>query len=374
MDRRHFLQRMGLGAAALSLALHHLNALAQAPPLPTLKILILGGTRFLGPALVEAALAGGHTVTLFNRGKSAPDMYPDLETILGDRDGKLDGLKGREWDCVIDTSGYIPRLVKDSTELLSDHVKQYVFVSTKSVYASLPKPNLTEETGEIATLEDPSIEEVTGASYGPLKALCEQAAEAAMPGRVLNVRPGLIVGPRDRSDRFTYWPVRIARGGEVLAPGTGEDYVQYIDVRDLAEWILHGLRERTVGIYNTVTPAGRYQMRGFLEEIREALGSKAGFTWADAEFLEANEVSAYRDMPCWVPQEEDEYRGFARVSSQKAQDAGLQFRSLGQTAVDTLDWWRTEPEERRLAPMRAGLETARETELLARWREYALRG
>ena len=373
MDRRRFLQQLGLGAAALSLPLHRFSALAQEPV--SLDILILGGTRFLGPALVDAALAGGHTVTLFNRGKSAPDMFPELETIIGDRDGGLEGLEGRNWDCVIDTSGYVPRIVADSAGLLADNVGQYVFISTKSAYAELPVPGITEETGEIAVLEDPTVEVVDGETYGALKALCEEAAEAAMPGRVLNLRPGLIVGPRDRSDRFTYWPVRIARGGEVLAPGSGEDWVQYIDVRDFAEWIIRCMEAQTMGVYNAVTPAGRYQMRGFLEGIREGVGSQAGFTWVDTEFLEAHEVAAYRDMPCWVPQVEgEEYWGFARLSSQKAQDAGLTFRGLELTARDTLDWWGTVPEERRLAAMRAGLDTPRETELLARWRDYTPRG
>jgi 2'-hydroxyisoflavone reductase len=382
MDRRRFLQQLGASAAALSLPLHRLEALAQSDASPgssqaspPLDILVLGGTRFLGPAIVDAALAEGHTVTLFNRGKSAPDMFPELETIIGDRDGGLEGLEGRNWDCVIDTSGYVPRIVSDSATLLADHVGQYVFISTKSVYASLPEPNITEETGEIAVLEDPTVEQVTGESYGALKALCEQAAEEAMPGRVWNLRPGLIVGPRDRSDRFTYWPVRIARGGEVLAPGSGEDWVQYIDVRDFGEWIVRGLGEQLTGVYNVVTPAGRYQMRGFLEEIREGVNSTAGFTWVDADFLEANEVAAYREMPCWVPQVEGgEYWGFARLSSQKAQEAGLRFRDLELTARDTLEWWAAEPEERRLAPMKAGLDTQRETELLARWRAYTPRG
>ena len=193
---------------------------------------------------MDAALAGGHTVTLFNRGKSAPDMYPDLETIIGDRDGDLEGLAGRSWDCVIDTSGYVPRVVSDSATLLADHVKQYVFVSTKSVYGSLPEPSLTEETGEISTLEDPSVEEVTGETYGALKALCEAGSRGCDAGPGAEAASGLIVGPRDRSDRFTYWPVRIARGGEVLAPGSGEDYVQYIDVRDFAEWIIRCLQAK----------------------------------------------------------------------------------------------------------------------------------
>jgi 2'-hydroxyisoflavone reductase len=192
------------------------------PARQPIKLLILGGTAFLGPAIVNAAVARGHTITLFNRGKTNPQLYPELEKLRGDRNGDLEALAGRQWDAVIDTSGYYPRVVKMSAELLAPNVGHYTFISSISVYRDFKTPDMTE-AAPVGTIDDPTIEEITGETYGPLKALCEQAAEAAMPGRVANIRPGLIVGPRDRSDRFTYWPVRIARGGEVLCPGNGDD-------------------------------------------------------------------------------------------------------------------------------------------------------
>ena len=183
-----------------------------------MNLLILGGTVFLGRHLVEAALARGHAVTLFNRGQHNPDLFPEVERLRGDRDGDLQALEGRRWDAVVDTCGYVPRVVRASAEMLAPNVDHYTFISSISVYADTSKPGIDEQA-PVGTLDDPTTEEVTGESYGPLKALCEQAAEAAMPGRVLNIRPGLIVGPHDPTDRFTYWVRRVAEGGEVLAPG-----------------------------------------------------------------------------------------------------------------------------------------------------------
>src|SRR5688572_29497367 len=197
-----------------------------------MRLLVLGGTKFLGRAVVEAAVARGHEPTLFHRGLTNPGLFPDLEHLRGDRDGGLAALQGRTWDAVIDPSGYVPRIVRASAELLADAVEHYTFISSISVYPSFPTPGM-DESSPVGTLEDPTVEDVP-AHYGPLKALCEQAAEAAMPGRVFHVRAGLIVGPNDPSDRFTYWPVRVAKGGDVLAPGSPERPVQIIDVRDLA--------------------------------------------------------------------------------------------------------------------------------------------
>jgi 2'-hydroxyisoflavone reductase len=232
-----------------------------------MKLLILGGTVFLGRHLTEAALAAGHDVTLFNRGQHNANLYPDLEKLRGDRDGGLDVLKGRTWDAVVDTCGYIPRLVRDSASLLSDAVDHYTFISTLSVYRDFRVRGLREEA-PVGTLDDETVEEeVTAGSrgtYGPLKALCEQAAEAAMPGRVLCARPGLMVGPYDPTDRFTYWPVRVARGGQVLVPPTPQAPVQFIDARDLATWVMRMAEHNKTGVYNATGPAERLTFEGIV--------------------------------------------------------------------------------------------------------------
>ncbi|MFZ0544031.1 MAG: NAD-dependent epimerase/dehydratase family protein, partial [Candidatus Promineifilaceae bacterium] len=218
-----------------------------------MKLLILGGTVFLGRHIVDVALQRGHEVTLFNRGQHNADLYPDVEKLRGNRDGDLAALKGRTWDAVVDTCGYFPRIVRDSAELLADAVEHYTFISSISVYADNVRPGI-DENYPVAQLEDESVEEVTGGTYGGLKALCEQAAESAMPGRVLNVRSGLIVGPNDPTDRFTYWVCRVAQGGEVLAPVEPEVAVQVIDVRDQAQWILDMAEARQAGVYNVTGP------------------------------------------------------------------------------------------------------------------------
>ncbi|HYG69011.1 MAG TPA: NAD-dependent epimerase/dehydratase family protein, partial [Anaeromyxobacteraceae bacterium] len=235
------------------------------------RILILGGTGFLGPALVELARPRGHVLTLFNRGKTRPQLFPDVEKLQGDRDGKLDALAGREWDAVIDNSGYVPRHVKLSAELLAPRVKRYLFVSSISVYRDDVPPG-SDEDAPLQTIADPANEDVR-ANYGALKALCEQAAEAAMPGRTAVVRPGLIVGPGDPTDRFTYWPVRLDRGGEVVAPGDGADPTQVIDVRDFAAFMLGLVEGEDTGTYNAVGPTPPRPMKDFVESIRKGAGS-----------------------------------------------------------------------------------------------------
>ncbi len=356
--RRHLLQTAA-GAAAVSALGGRLLAGSEPKTL-----LVLGGTRFLGPAVVEAAKRSGWRITLFNRGKSHPDWFPDLEHLHGDRNGDLKSLEGRSWDAVVDTSGYVPRLVKDSATLLAPRVRQYVFVSSISVFASLAKPG-ADEASPVAVLPDPTVEKVDEKTYGGLKALCEKAAEAAMPGRVTNVRPGLIVGPDDATDRFTYWPVRVAKGGEVLAPNRPEDAVQFIDVRDLGSWIVKCLDTKTVGVFNATgnpVPVGT-----LLETCKAASGSDARFTWVDAAFLEAQKVSEWSDLPCWVsPAGED--AGGNKVSNAKAVGKGLVFRPLRETCADTLAWFRKQPAERQ-AKLRAGLAADRETAVLAAWHE-----
>jgi 2'-hydroxyisoflavone reductase len=329
------------------------------------RLLILGGTAFLGPEVVAAAKARGYAITLFNRGKTNPQLFPELEKLHGDRNGDLKSLEGRTWDVVIDTSGYVPRHVRDSATLLKD-ARQYVFISTLSVLADNSRPGM-DESAPVGKLEDETVEKVTGETYGPLKALCEQAAEGAMPGRVTNVRPGLIVGPGDPTDRFTYWPVRVARGGEVLAPGTPADPVQFVDVRDLAEWTMRMVDGGHVGVYHATGPEKELGMGGVLEACKRVSGSDATFAWADADFLEAQKVSAWSDMPIWIPPRGDSV-GFARVSSAKAIAEGLVFRPVAETAKDTLAWWRTLPEERR-GKLKAGIAPGREAEVLKAWRE-----
>lgn len=329
-------------------------------------LLILGGTKFLGPELVEAAKKSGYTITLFNRGKTNPGLFPDIEKLQGDRDGKLDALRGRSWDAVVDTSGYVPRHVRDSATLLSGSVRQYVFISTISVYADTSKPGM-DETSPVGKLADEKVEKVDGETYGPLKALCEKAAEAAMPGRVTTIRPGLIVGPNDPTDRFTYWPVRVAKGGEVLAPGTPQDPVQIIDVRDLAQWTIRTIDERHVGVYNATGPDRELSIGAMLEACRKVGKAEARFVWADAAFLAEQKVTPWSDMPVWVPPSGDS-AGFARVRCARAIGKGLAFRPLEATIADTLDWWKRQPEERRKS-LRAGISPEREAEVLAAWKK-----
>jgi 2'-hydroxyisoflavone reductase len=324
-----------------------------------MDLLILGGTRFLGRCLVEAALGDDHTVTLFNRGLSDPDLFPEVETIKGDRDGDLSALRGRRWDAVIDTCGYVPRVVRASAGLLAGAVDHYTFVSSISVYPDNMGPG-ADEGAPVEELEDPTVEEITGETYGGLKALCERVAEAEMPGRVLNVRPGLISGPHDPTERFTYWPRRVAAGGEVLAPDRPELRVQFIDVRDLAGWMVKMSAEQRTGTYNATGPAYELRMGKLLEEC-EAVGGDAKIVWVSEEFLEENGVEPFTELPLWVPRE---YAGMLAVDCGKAIAAGLTFRPVSETIRDVLEWDsnRAEPE------LAAGLKPDRERELLSAWR------
>ncbi|MGB4869416.1 MAG: SDR family oxidoreductase [Candidatus Promineifilaceae bacterium] len=326
-----------------------------------MKLLILGGTRFLGRALVDAALDAGHELTLFNRGQSNPDLYPQVEQIRGSRDGGLAGLHGRQWDAVIDTCGYVPRLVGDSARLLADAVGHYTFISSISVYRDFAAPGITEDS-PLATMADETVEEITGETYGPLKVLCEQTISEAMNGRALHVRAGLIVGPHDPTDRFSYWPYRIAQGGRVLAPGNPDAPVQFIDVRDLAAWTVQATAQTLRGPFNATGPDHRLSMRATLETCRQALGSDASFVWVDEPFLLAHDVAPWTDLPLWVTSDESE--GFGTVNCGNAQQAGLVYRPLAQTAQDTLAWLNTRPAD---YVWRNGLTAVRETELLALW-------
>lgn len=327
-----------------------------------MKILILGGTVFLGRAIVEAGLAQGHEITLFNRGQSNSDLFPQLEKLKGDRlAGDLASVAGCHWDAVVDTCGYVPRVVRDAaTQISTDH---YTFISSISAYADNSSIN-QDESASLATMDDPTVEEVDGKTYGPLKVLCEEAAEEALPNKILVVRSGLIVGPNDRSDRFTYWPVRIAQGGEVLAPGDPSDPVQIIDVRDQAEWIIRMIEANVTGIFNVTGPATTLTMGDCLAECKTVANSDATFTWVSEEFLAEQEVGAYVEMPLWVPSEN--YAGFSRYNIDKAIASGLTFRSLADTIEATLDFHNSRSADYQL---RAGLTANRETELLHGWHE-----
>jgi len=373
LSRRDFLRTTALAAAAAG-ALRPGAARADFTPLRSsrrLKILVLGGTAFLGPSVIHEARARGHEITLFNRGRTNADLFPDLERLVGDRDGQLDALRGRRWDVCLDNSGYIPHMVRDSAELLAPNIGQYVFISSISVYADFSKRGLNEKS-PVAVISDEQVaaaktqRDVTGENYGALKALCEKAAQKACPGRACIIRPGLIVGPMDRTDRFTYWPVRVSRGGEVLAPGAPDTPTQVIDVRDLADFVVRCLEERTNGVFNATSPAGELTMGELLETCRRVSGSDTTFTWADAAWLEKNGVAAWSDMPVWVPLEGSE-AGHPFIDVSRAVKAGLRFRPISETVRGTLDWWATVPQERRDAPLKAGITAEREKELLAAW-------
>ena len=327
-----------------------------------MKLLILGGTVFLGRHLVEAALAHAHSVTLFNRGQHNPDLYPEVEKLRGDRDGDLSTLHSRRWDAVIDTCGYLPRVVRASAELLAGAVEHYTFVSSVSVYGDLSQPSIDEHT-PVGTLADETVETIDGETYGPLKALCEQAVEQALPSRALIIRPGLIVGPHDPSDRFTYWPHRITQGGDVLAPDQPNQPVQIIDVRDLAEWTVRMVEARQAGVYNAIGPQQPLTLRGVLDQCKAVSGSDAGFVWVDEQFLLDCGVVPWTEVPLWTPN--DDSRGIFSVSCEKAGAAGLTFRPLDATIRDTLAWDATRPAD---VERRAGLTPEREAQLLMEWR------
>jgi 2'-hydroxyisoflavone reductase len=328
------------------------------------KLLILGGTVFLGRHLVEAALARGYEVTLFNRGLHNGELYPEVEKLRGDRDGGLDALRGRRWDAAVDTSGYVPRIVRASADLLSLAVDRYAFVSSISVYRDIRTPGM-DEGAPVGTLDDEATEAVGGETYGPLKALCERATEEAMPGRVLAIRPGLIVGPHDPTDRFTYWPHRASLGGEVLAPAPADRRVQIVDARDLATWILRLLESGATGTYNATGPAESLTFGQVLDTCINAGGAGARPVWVDEAFLLEQGVGPWTELPLWVPQGDVAMGGFLAIDARKAIGSGLRFRPLAETVRDTLAWDATRPADLVRA---AGLGTEREAALLRMWR------
>jgi nucleoside-diphosphate-sugar epimerase len=347
-----------------------------------MKLLILGGTRFVGRHLVTAALTHNHEITLFNRGKHLSEALPGVETIYGDRTSDLARLQGRRWDAVIDTSGYLPRAVRASVEILSHSVDRYVFISSVSVYADVSVFGI-DETAPLATLSSEQLETANaidssgqasattyGKMYGGLKALCEQAAEEVLPNRVLIIRPGLIIGPYDYSDRFTYWVQRVAHGnevGEVLAPGRPERYVQFIDVRDLAEWTVRMIEGKETGVYNANGLPNNLTMERVLEECKSVSNSDASFTWVSDNFLMQEKVAPWSEMPLWMPEDAAPHlKGFMFINCHKAVGSGLSFRPLKDTIKDTLTWTKT---NRPVEGLKAGINPDKEQRLLRKWHE-----
>jgi 2'-hydroxyisoflavone reductase len=329
-----------------------------------LKILVLGGTVFVGRALVEVAVARGHEITLFHRGQHNVERPDTVATIHGDRDGGLAPLAGGRWDAVLDVCGYFPRIVRQSAELLASRADLYVFISTLSVYRDFAVRHLDEDY-PLAELEDPSVEKIEPKTYGGLKVLCERVVEQAVPGRSLIIRPGLIVGPNDPTDRFTYWPARMARGGEVLAPGDPQGELQFIDVRDLAEWVVSMVEEGSAGAYNATGRGAPVTFERLLEECGKAAGQEAAVTWVAESFLLEQKVAPWIDLPLWLPCK-PEFAGFSSVRIERALNRGLGFRPLAETVRDVLAWNAARPADRQPA---AGLDPAREQELLRRWHE-----
>ncbi len=329
-----------------------------------LDILVLGGTGFIGPHEVESALGRGHRVTLFNRGRSNPYLFPQLEKLTGDRAGDLESLKGRKWDVVLDLSGFRAEWVDLTTELLQGNVDSYVFFSDISVYADQSRPGQTEEGALVDSIE--VAQQNPNQEYGAIKAASEAIVRERFPDTHTILRLGIAVGPGDPTDRFTYWPVRVYRGGTVLAPGQPTDPVQFIDVRDLADWTTKLVERRQFGTFNVSGPSTDLTLGGFLDIARSATNSTAEFVWVSPEFLERMKVGPLIDLPLWVPPESS-IGGFTQVDISKALAAGLTFRSLETTISDALAWYRTLPEPESL---KAGLTPERERLLLSEWEAH----
>jgi len=384
-SRRDFLISSAAAGGALGLGALPKIALGEpavsSSPRPTersskpLNILILGGTGFTGPEQVEYAIARGHSVTLINRNRTRPDFFKGrVEQLIGDLNGDMSALKGRTFDVVIDNPTTLPGWVRNVAQYMAGNTNHYIFISTISAYANdrTAWADESDPTHPQPTAIDPFalVPQNAGRYYGPLKATSEREVQRLYPGRSTIIRPGLIVGPLDRSDRFTYWPYRIDKGGEVLAPGDGNDPVQIIDARDLAEWTIRVAENRALGVFNATGPIKPLSMAELLYGIKAVTTAGAQFTWAPADFLASQKVSPWRHMPVWVPDREDN-AGWSRRSIDKALAAGLTFRTLAVTAKDTLDWNKTRPaaELESLAQGKiAGISAQREAELLALWK------
>lgn len=363
-SRRDFIQTSIVAGGALYLGMLGCSSGDLRSPRAPLRILILGGTGFIGPHQVEYALKRGHTLTLFNRGMTNPHLFPEVEKLRGDRNDDLEALKNRKWDVVIDNAAMDPKWVRLSAGVLQDVVQQYLFISTLSVFADDGVVDQDEQS-VLAVYDEEAGEAVTGSAYGGRKVLCEQAAEEAFPGRTTVVRPSIITGPGDPTMRFPYWPIRINRGGEVLVPGEYADPIQIIDARDLAEFAI-SLCERSVpGIFNASGPA--YPMGRMLEDIKAGLGVDATFTWAPEEFLREQEVLRQLDGLGSTAVRAPGLEGYNQYNVDKAVGEGLSFRPIAVTARDTVDWFESMPVEER--PGGRTLSPEREVEVLAAWHE-----
>lgn len=370
-NRRKLLQAGLVGGTALVAGcVQPDNSVAECTPETrakpaAMKILVLGGTGYIGPHMVREMLRRGHEVTLFNRGKRNADIFPDVETLVGDRDSQLDALRNRQWDAVVDNSGYVPRMVRESAELLRSAVPHYLFISSISAYANF---NIElDENSPLGTMPDETVEEVTNETYGPMKVLCEKAVtDIYGEADTTILRPTYICGPGDHTDRFSYWAVRSARGGEMLWPGSPADALQIIDVRDLALFVVDCLEQKINGIYNTVTPRGGYTMGRMLEDSQAVAPSNVTPIWMDLDFINEHKLLETNSLPTWAPTDSEEGK-WAYVSGERAVAAGMVNRPIRETIRDLLDWWKTLPEER-TAKMRAGMTVEREAELIAAWK------
>ncbi len=379
IDRRDLLK---LGALGLAAAAVGAPAAAQAPQPARasrpLDLLILGGTGLTGPHQVRYALARGHRVTIFNRGRKQPEWPGTVQQLLGDRDKNdyasiaAEIAKGRRWDLVIDNPSSVPAWIRDAATVLKGHVGGYMMISSLSAYADNATPG-QDENAPLATFDgDPLAETMASLradmnKYAGLKAATEAETRKHFGARSTIVRPGLIVGPGDETDRFTYWPLRMRRGGEVLCPGDGRDPVKLIDARDLGEWMIRLAEREAHGAYNAIGPDYALDMAALLYGIRASTTQGASLTFVPSEFLQAQNVSPWGDMPVWVPNAGDS-AGFHTRSNAKAIAAGLTFRSLADTVAATLAWFDALPEERRKAGPRAGIKPEREAEVLAAWK------
>jgi 2'-hydroxyisoflavone reductase len=359
VKRREILQML---AAATTATVVGQRAVAAGSPQ---RVLILGGTGFIGPHTIEALSRNGHQITLFNNDKESAKKFPRVESLFGDRDGKIEALNGRNWDVVIDNSGYVPRLVKLTADALKDRVGHYIFISSISAYADLTKPGIDEDY-PLGKLKDPGVEQITDETYGPLKAACENVVREVYGSRQTVIRPTYIVGPGDPTDRFTYWPVRVSRGGEMLAPGKSGDPAQFIDVRDLAEFIAACAEHRHAGDFNLCNPPRSVSMGQLLDSSRKISRADTKVVWVDEKFIEAQQFKG-NEIPIWSPTQ-GEFAGAALVESDRAVAKGLKFRPLDVTVRETLAWDATRSPERR-EKLRAGLTADQERKLLDDWRQ-----
>ena len=371
-SRRTFLKLSAMAGGGIGLGMiSGISPSASGKSPKPLRILILGGTGFTGPFQVRYAINRGHKVTVFNRGRTHPGELPkEAEQLLGDRNGKLDALKGKTWDVVIDNPATLPVWVRDAAQILKGNAERYVYISSTAVYADTSKQNmdetapLTKYTGADAMKEtSASMRASNFALFGPLKAQSEAEAEKWFPGKTLVIRPGYIVGPGDESDRFTYWPVRVERGGEVLAPGSPSDPMQIIDARDLAEWTIRMVEQGAVGAFNATGPKSRLSMGRMLSDMKKTTNSDARFTWVDDDFLKAQKI--IDEFPIWTSPKGSEIL-YLTTNINKALKHGLTFRPLSDTTKATLEWFRKQTPERQIK-MRAGIKPQREAEVLAAW-------